>query len=67
MILKVMMIMMKTLQMLIAMVDINDINANDDQKDKITNTSVLSSELNEIMSRKSPLCPPPRNVEIMLT
>ena len=30
--------MMKTLQMLIAMVDINDINANDDQKDKITTT-----------------------------
>ena len=29
---------MKTLQM---MIDMNDINANDDQKDKITNTSVL--------------------------
>ena len=55
------MIMIKTmikLQMMIAMIDINDINANDDQKDKITTTSVLSSELNEIMSRKSPLCPP---------
>ena len=32
---------MKTLQMMIAMIDMNDINANDDQKDKITNTSVL--------------------------